>query len=74
MSKRKHRFVVGYQGDRECVYGADHFKSTAPHGNYELGRHVDLMTEWQAARALREMPCDGAVIYELVPVKERDDE
>lgn len=53
---RKDRYVVGYQGAGNVVYGKQ-FRFTEP------------LTAFQAHGTLKKMPCKGAVIFKLVPVK-----
>ena len=63
MKERKHRFVVGHHGDKQCVYGKN------VKGQF---RWVDPLTEFQARRMLRNLsPADDATIYELVPYKKQ---
>lgn len=64
---RKDRYIVGYKGAGNIVYGKRHLevsnKKAAPAEDY-----AHPMTEHQAKRGLKKMPCTGAVIFELVPV------
>lgn len=69
MSER--RFVVGYNlGHLNPVWGGKGFRGTGYSGS---GRASDdycqPMTEFSARRALAQMPCDGAKIFELVEIK-----
>ena len=63
MKRRRDRFVVGYLGAKNIVFGnpaSDGIPWTdacAPH------------TRLQAERLLAQMPCDDCAIYELVPVQ-----
>jgi len=55
------RYVVGFDQDRQCIYGKDR------HGKVE---YADPMTLSQAKRKLRELNGRPAkAIYKLVPVK-----
>lgn len=60
MAVRKDRFLVGYIGAKNTVYGKD-----AANGR----DYVDLLTLAQARRKLRDMPCDDCAIFELVPIE-----
>ena len=56
--KRRDRYLVGYLGAKNTVYG-------------QLERHdfyVDPLTLHRAKQKLAKMPCAGAAIFELVPI------
>ena len=58
--QRKHRFVVGYKKDNDCIaFGKDHdyFKGAIP------------LTSLQAKRKVKPTMCAGMVIFELVELK-----
>lgn len=57
---RKDRYLVGYYPTGNVVYGK------APFNGPE---YILPMTEKQAKRYLKAMPCSGARIYKLVEVK-----
>ena len=54
MAKRKHRFVVGYKGDGNVVYGK--YNSATP------------FTLFQAKCKVKKLP-SGSVIFKLVELK-----
>ncbi len=65
MSKRKHRFVVGYPGDRQVTYGKDVHK---------LPSWIEPMTMFDAKRRLKKLypySRNDAIIFEIVPTKIR---
>lgn len=63
--KRKSRFLVGYPGKQEhIVWGRDNFNGDDDHTDA-----CRLMTRRQAEKAIKQMCSDGAVVFELVPVK-----
>lgn len=67
MSKTKRKkklYVVGYDGDGQCLYGKDIIGNLDKTPDY-----IDPMTEFQAKNYLKKMPNNEAVIYKLVPVK-----
>jgi hypothetical protein len=69
MAKRgKKEFVVGYEGERQCVYGPDvRISNTCP---TTVATYVDRMTLAQAERKLETFNRQHTrVIYRLVPFK-----
>ena len=63
--KKKSRFLVGYPGKQDyIVWGRDNFIGNDGHTDT-----CRLMTRRQAEKALKQMRSDGAIVYELVPVK-----
>lgn len=65
---RKDRYVVGYGGEGNVIYGKYHTEV----GNRKCKANEDYaqpMTEFQAKRALKKMPNKGAKIFKLVEVK-----
>ncbi len=73
MAGKKKKYVVGFDGDEQCIYGARHFGNTVNCHNERIDDYCDLMTEWQAKRAAN-VPLVGSTIigklriYELVDV------
>jgi len=65
---RKDRYVVGYKGARNMVYGKKYFQKGRKMNMLDADGFASPMTELQAKRGLKEMPCKGAVIFKLVPV------
>ena len=65
MAKAKHEFLVGYAGDYKCVYGNDIGRKG---GALDWSAGALKLTAHQAQRLLNHLPCDGGVIYKLVPV------
>lgn len=63
MAKRRDRFVVGYLGSGNGLFG----KNTKPAG--EPSDMIDPMSRAKAERILKEMPCADCAIFELIPVK-----
>jgi len=63
MKKRNHRFLVGYRGDNQTLYGYNHFGVDPKEGI------ADPMTERQAKRILASMPVCGALIWEIKPTR-----
>ncbi len=55
-AKRKHRFMIGYPADVNCIYGKNGW--------------ANPMTKSQALRYQKDMFCEGAIIYELVEIEE----
>lgn len=51
---RKHNYVVGFEGERECAYGKDSF--------------VHPMTILQAVRELKALSGTKKAVYKLVKV------
>jgi hypothetical protein len=70
MAKPRKRFVVGYSGEHQVVYGPQQFTNTNAPRSVTTGHYVQRMTRWQAERAVSELRGRGATIYELVPVKQ----
>lgn len=70
--KRARRFVVGYKSLSSfgwtTIYGRRHFLPRG-HDDHRLADHCDPMTKADAQKAAKNMPCVGAVIYELTPVE-----
>ena len=66
---RKDRYVIGYPGVRNPVYGKRHLEMNGFKCNAGED-YAQPMTEFQAKRALKKMPCKGARIYKLVEVKQ----
>jgi len=61
--KRPHRFVVGYPGERECIYGK--WITLVP----GEGRWAEPMTRLQAQRYRKHFDePNKVVVFELVPV------
>lgn len=63
--QRKHRFLVGYRGDHQVVYG----KRCVHQLDASGVEYTEPMTRFQAERKLKKMPCKGAVIYEIREVR-----
>jgi hypothetical protein len=63
MAKRKDRFVVGFTGKGQVVYGKDDETKFNP------ACFVNPLTFWQAVQQLKTLTGDNKVVYELVPVK-----
>lgn len=66
---RKDRYVVGYHNAGNVVYGKYHLRVNR--GGRDRKPNEDYaqpMTEYQAKRALKKMPCRGAKIFKLVEV------
>ena len=62
MARSKHEYVVGYVGDKECVYGQPTTDGDA--------KWIDPMTLHQARRELRDWDSSlERAIYRLVPVE-----
>lgn len=61
---RKHRkYVVGYRGDEDCIYGEEHFLDR------KCGIAIPLVFT-KARKLLKTMyEAEKACIYKLVPVK-----
>lgn len=62
MARRRDRFIVGYVGPKNCLFGK----------NKQLGETGDVsepMNRTQARKLLMQMPCDDCAIFELVPVE-----
>lgn len=61
-------YVVGYRGAGNAIYGKKNLgvsrNKCQPNEDY-----AEPMTAYQAKRALKKMPCKGAVIYKLVEIK-----
>ena len=63
---RKHNYVVGYEGEGQCVYG----KEVEVKYNW-----IDLLTLWQAQKLAKKIVSQNgkkinkSVIYKLVEVK-----
>jgi len=57
---RKHNYVVGYEGEGQCVYG------------FEKLEYINLLTLFQARKLAKKTVCgcDKSVVYKLVEVKE----
>lgn len=66
VSRRRHRYVVGYVYDGNTVYGKGYS------GNGVSCTHP--LTLWQARRRLAEMPDPNCAIFELVPIAVRERE
>ena len=64
IKRKKKVYVVGYDGDRQRIYGKDVVINLDRTTSY-----LDPMTEFQAKNYLKTMPDKGAVIYKLVPIK-----
>lgn len=60
--KNAKKYVVGYAGDYNCVYGPD--------GPDDKARYADRMTRYAAMRRAKDLssPDATACLYELVPV------
>ena len=61
----KHQYVVGYHGEKQCVYG--------PNDKDSSTRYIDRLTLSQARRELKRLSSGTPhqrTIYKLVPVKE----
>jgi len=68
---RKYKYLVGYRGDGNIMYGKYHT------GVNQDGRkkpcnedYAEPMTLHQAKKAVKKLPCDGAAIFELVEVEQ----
>lgn len=65
--KAKHPYLIAYPGDGNVYYGRRQFFPKP--GGAEL---VTPMTAFDALRALRAMPCNGAVVFRLVPQSDEE--
>lgn len=64
-SKRRHRFVVGYSGDGNCIYGAVPVPDAS-----ECRGYTNPLTLNQAQRRIKTGAFTATVrIFELVPIK-----
>lgn len=63
--QRKHRFVVGYCREGNCIYGKERGRSIR--NDWTIARP---MTLWQAKSMLNDLHGAPKAIYELVPVRE----
>lgn len=62
MKKRRDRFIVGYIGAKNVLFGK----------NKQIGSREEVatpMTRIRARKALLDMPCADCAIFELVPVE-----
>lgn len=70
-SKRKpRRFFVGYHPDHSgsgVIYGRRFYLETYE-DDYSVDDYCEPMSATEARKAQQGMPCDGAVVFELVPV------
>lgn len=57
--RKKKLYVVGYDGDIQCVYGKD---------VGAVSQWAQPMTAFDAKRKLKDLQCKGGVIYKLVKV------
>ena len=62
--RKKKLYVVGYDGDIQCVYG----KNKKNEFGVEIVQWCNPMTAFAAKRKHKNMPSKGAVIYKLVKV------
>jgi len=62
--KSPHEYLVGYHGDRQCLYGKERLSKDNGYGWGIAGK----MTAFQARRYHKNMPCDGARIFRVVDV------
>lgn len=64
---RKHNYVIGYEGEGQCIYGKDENK---------LSMFCDPMTLFQAKQSVKKIFCFNnshlrkTFVYKLVKVKE----
>ena len=62
---RKHNYVVGYEGEGQCIYGKDD----------NTYNYIDLLTLWQAQKLAKRVVCqqgkkiNKSIVYKLVEVK-----
>ena len=61
--RKKKIFVVGYDGDHQCVYGKDKLD-----GYTKVADYCQPMTAFDAKRKLKDLISPEGVIYRLVPV------
>lgn len=77
MKKRRARFVVGYIGRGNVVFGrnpsssfgADARKPVTIRGDETNASTASPLTRHHAEKLLDEMPCGDCAIFELVPIK-----
>lgn len=68
MPKRARRFVAGYSGDGQIVYGKLAFLGESAKAG-DLRDYCEPMTRAEARRALKQLQAARTTIYELVPVE-----
>lgn len=64
--KAKHKYVVGFVGENQCVYGKDRYSETY---ECEVASFTHPLTLWQAKRQLKKLSSGKKTIYELKPIK-----
>jgi len=64
-TKRKHRFVVGFKEESQCIYGKDAFSEQC---ECDVASFTQPMTIFQAIRQLETLDGDKKGVYELVEV------
>lgn len=71
-AKNKYKYVVGYPGDNQCVYGKEIIEIKP---NADIKRWATPMTLYQAKRALKRLRSfDEGLIFELVAVNPTKEE
>lgn len=66
---RKDRYVVGYGGAGNVIYGKYHLEVNGDKLKKPCNEdYAQPMTEYQAKRALKKMPSKGAKVFKLVEV------
>lgn len=63
--KTKHKYLIGFIGDKQCVYGKDVFCKTY---DASVASFTQPMTLFQAERQLKQLN-GQKTIYELKPIR-----